>query len=179
MSAEAFSSTFAIESTLKASQWISRLSRPEVNTFIAVAYAPGTSLEKQTIDAGDWVGSATLLGPRTKVEFDLPKSGGPEIGGDEAERKWQMCAVYNNPEHRGKGLAKMLINGAVDFATKEAGVGRRSRVRIIIHHDNLVCSIRMISSVVCVPLRSVTDWCFRQSRNCMMGLDSWMLGMLL
>jgi GNAT superfamily N-acetyltransferase len=28
---------------------------------------------------------------------------------------------YNNPEHRGKGIAKLLINGAVEYAAREAG----------------------------------------------------------
>ena len=138
VSAAAFSSTFAIESTFTASQWISRLQRPEVHTFIAVAYSPNTKPEQQTIDAGDWVGSATLLGPTPKAVYDLPESGGPEVGGDDVESKWQMCAVYNNPEHRGRGIAKLLINGAVEYAAREAGTGRQSRVRIMIHHDNIV-----------------------------------------
>ncbi|TVY46219.1 hypothetical protein LOCC1_G002529 [Lachnellula occidentalis] len=137
VSAAAFSSTFAIESTFTASQWISRLQRPEIHTFIAVAYSPNTKPEQQTIDAGDWIGSATLLGPTPKAVYDIPESGGPEIGGDDVESKWQMCAVYNNPEHRGKGIAKLSINGAIEHSAKEAG-GRQSRVRIMIHHDNIL-----------------------------------------
>lgn len=138
VSASAFSSTFAIESAFAASQWITRLQRPGFNTFIAVAYSPDTNPELQTIDGGDWVGSGTLLGPTPKAIFDLPKSGGPEAEEDDFESKWQMCAVFNAPEHRGKGIAKMLINEAMDFAAREAGEGRQSRVRIIIHHENLV-----------------------------------------
>jgi hypothetical protein len=69
------------------------LQRPEVHTFIAVAYPPNTKHEQQTIDAGDWVGSAMLLGPTPKTVYDIPESGGPEIGGDDVESKWQMCAV--------------------------------------------------------------------------------------
>ncbi|TVY20037.1 hypothetical protein LARI1_G002113 [Lachnellula arida] len=138
VSTAAFSSTFAIESTFTASQWISRLQRPGFHTFIAVAYSPNTKPEQQTIDAGDWVGSATLLGPTPKAVYDLPESGGPEIGGDDVESKWQMLGVYNSPEHRGKGIAKLLINGAIEYAAKEAGVGRQSRVRIMIHQDNIL-----------------------------------------
>jgi len=91
--------------------------------------------KEMSVEKGDWVGCATLLGPRLKGE-----SGSGGIGGDggDVERKWQMCGVYNKPEHRGKGLAKMLIDGAVEFAAREAGMGRRSSVGIIIHHDNLV-----------------------------------------
>ena len=137
VSAAAFSSTFAVESAFTAPQWIGRLKRPQVHTFIAVAYAPSTRPDEQTIDAGDWVGSATLFGPFPKAKYELTESGGPEIGGDDAESKWQMAAVYNSPEHRGKGVAKMLIKGAIDFAAV-AGEGKKTRMRIMIHPNNIV-----------------------------------------
>lgn len=136
VSAAAFSSTFGIESAFTAAQWKARLQRPLVHTFIAVAYAPTTLPEQQTIDAGDWVGSATLLGPFPMSRYFLPESGGPVLGEDDAETKWQMTAVYNNPEHRGKGIAKMLIKGALEFA-EEKGEGKKMRVRIMIHPDNI------------------------------------------
>lgn len=137
VSAAAFSGNFATESTFTAPQWIARLTRRHVHTFIAVAYAPSTKPEEQTIDAGDWVGSATLLGSSPKAKYHLPESGGPEPGDDGMETKWQMTAVYNSPEHRGKGIAKMLINGAIEFA-EAAGEGKKTRMRIMIHPDNIV-----------------------------------------
>ena len=137
VSAAAFSSTFAIESAFTAPQWIARLKRQHVHTFIAVAYAPSTKPEEQTIDAGDWVGSATLLGPSPKHKYYLTESGGPEPGDDDVEGKWQMTAVYNSPEHRGKGIAKMLISGALDFA-EAADIQSQTRVRIMIHPLNVV-----------------------------------------
>ncbi|KAG4443737.1 hypothetical protein IFR05_000826 [Cadophora sp. M221] len=137
VSAPAFSSTFEIESIFTASQWISRLQRPLLHTFVAVAYAANTPSELQTIDAGDWIGSATLLGPFTKDIFTIPESGGPEEGDDEVESKWQMTAVYNSPLHRGKGIAKMLIQSGIEFASQE-GKRRESRVRIMIHPRNLL-----------------------------------------
>ncbi|KAH8797351.1 hypothetical protein F5884DRAFT_848306 [Xylogone sp. PMI_703] len=137
VSAAAFSSTFAAESTFTAQLWADRLKRDQLHTFIAVAYAPSTKPEQQTIDAGAWVGSATLIGPVPKTRYELAESGGPPIGEDDMESKWQMAAVYNSPEHRGKGVAKMLINTAINFAEKE-GKGSRTRVRIIIHPDNIV-----------------------------------------
>ncbi|KAH7364548.1 hypothetical protein BKA65DRAFT_491588 [Rhexocercosporidium sp. MPI-PUGE-AT-0058] len=137
VSAPAFSSTFEIESIFTSSQWISRLQRPLLHTFVAVAYAANTPSELQTIDAGDWIGSATLLGPFTKDDFAIPESGGPEVGADDVESKWQMTAVYNSPVHRGKGIAKMLIQSAMEFASREGG-RRESRVRIMIHPRNVV-----------------------------------------
>ncbi|KAL2064769.1 hypothetical protein VTL71DRAFT_3908 [Oculimacula yallundae] len=152
VSSSAFSSTFAIESLFTSSQWISRLRRPLLHTFVAVAYSPSTlppdsqqqaQNETQTIGRGDWIGSLTLLGPFTSSEFDIPESGysatdseGIEID-DSSESKWQITAVYNSPLHRGQGVAKMLIQAAMDFAEKEGGK-ERTRVRIMIHPSNVV-----------------------------------------
>lgn len=137
VSAPAFSSTFEIESKFTASEWIARLQRPSVHYLIAVAYASDTTPEQHTIDRGDWIGSATLIGPILKETYELPESGGPEIGGDDTETRWQMTAVFNAPQHRGKGLAKVLINGALEFVSKESK-GRASRTRIMIHPRNIV-----------------------------------------
>lgn len=61
------------------------------------------------------------------------------IGSDEVETRWNMAAVFNSPDHRGKGIAKMLINGAFDFAVAQSRRKERStRVRIIIHPNNIV-----------------------------------------
>jgi GNAT superfamily N-acetyltransferase len=113
------------------------LQRYSVHYLIAVAYAPDTRSEQQTIDSGDWVGNATLIGPITKDAYELPESGGPEVGGDDVETRWQMTAVFNTPLHRGKGIAKMLINCALEFAVKESGKDRESRTRIMIHPRNI------------------------------------------
>lgn len=71
VSAAAFSSTFEIESAFTASQWIERLKRPMIHTFVAVAYGQGTAPERQTIDAGDFIGSATLVGPFSKDDYEV------------------------------------------------------------------------------------------------------------
>jgi GNAT superfamily N-acetyltransferase len=115
VSAPAFSSTFEIESGFNAPDWIARLQRPLVHYLIAVAYAADTSLEHQSIDKGDWIGSATLIGPITKAAYTIVESGGPAPEGDDVESRWQMTAVFNAPQHRGKGIAKMLIRGALNF----------------------------------------------------------------
>jgi ribosomal protein S18 acetylase RimI-like enzyme len=133
----AFSSTFDIESAFTAQAWIERLQRPLTHNFIAVAYSPATILEQQTISSGDWIGCVTLLGPIPKATYELSESGGLEIEEDDLETKWQITAVYNKPEHRGKGIAKMLIRSALDFAAKESGEGRRCRARIMIHPSNI------------------------------------------
>jgi ribosomal protein S18 acetylase RimI-like enzyme len=137
-SPSAFSSTYDIESGFTVQDWIERLERPLIHNIIAVAYEPGSESKQQTIDGGDWVGSATLLGPYPKSSYMLCDSGGPEPAGDDVESKWQMTAVYNSPEHRGKGIAKMLIQSAMDFASKEGSIGKQCRTRIMIHPNNIV-----------------------------------------
>lgn len=89
VSPSSFSSTFEIESAFTAAQWIARLQRSLLHTFVAVAYAPGIPPELQTVDAGDWIGSVTLLGPFSREDFEIAESGGPEVGEDEGESKWQ------------------------------------------------------------------------------------------
>lgn len=75
-----------------------------------------------------------MLGPTPKDKYEWPLSGGSEIGSDEQETKWHMTGLYNNPNYRRRGLAKMIITAAVDFAIKEGG--KRSRVRLAISPYN-------------------------------------------
>jgi ribosomal protein S18 acetylase RimI-like enzyme len=131
----AFVATFDQESTFSASYWISRLSSPRVEYFIAVAYAPETPLEQQTIDRGDFVGTATLLGPFPKTEYELPESGGPVAGSDEEELKWQISSVYANPAHRGRGIGKMLVVGPFKYAVEQSK-GKKTRLRAMVHPAN-------------------------------------------
>lgn len=83
------------------------------------------------------IGSATVIGPTAKLLYDLPESGGPEVGSDDMETKWQMTSVYSSPSHRGKGVAKLLILGALDYVEK-VSKGKGTRMRIMIHPDNAV-----------------------------------------
>jgi ribosomal protein S18 acetylase RimI-like enzyme len=136
LASSAFASNFELESTFSASYWISRLSSPNVQCFIAVAYSPNTPLSQQTIDRGDFVGTATLLGPFPKVLYELPLSGGPKTGNDFEELKWQISSVYANPAHRGRGIGKMLVEGPYEYAVQQAE-GRKTRVRAIVHPDNV------------------------------------------
>lgn len=133
----AFGSTFQLESAYPPSLWVSRLKRPNVHTFIAVAYPSSFTEEQQTIYAGDFVGSMVMRGPLPKEKYELLLSEGAEIGSDDEETKWHLTALYNSSEHRRKGIAKMLINSAVDFATQE-GEEKRSRVRLMLHPRNII-----------------------------------------
>lgn len=90
---------------------------------------------------GEWVGSSVFLGPVPKASYQLPEeSGGPELGSDAEESRWQMTALYTSPEHRGKGLAKNIIRTAMAYAKSHtlnaSPSSKRARVRIIIRPGN-------------------------------------------
>ena len=58
----AFGGEFVLEifSEMSYTTWIQRLERPNVHTFIAVAYPEGTTENDKTIDRGNIVGTAVL-----------------------------------------------------------------------------------------------------------------------
>ena len=73
-----------------------------------------------------------MRGPTPTSLYELKESGGPVLGSDDVESKWQMSFLYANPEHRGKGLAKRLIEGGLAYAAANGGEGvSRARVRIM------------------------------------------------
>lgn len=70
-SAQSFGGQLVTEtfSRMPYTQWIERLQRPHVHTFVAVAYPADTLEEDQTIDKGEIVGTAVLSKcPRESVE---------------------------------------------------------------------------------------------------------------
>jgi len=135
----AFGTTFVRESAWNATEWIGRLTRPNMHTFVAVAYDVDLPLEKQTLETGDWIGCGTLIGPTPYETYDIPEGGGPQLGPDSEEDKWHMTFVYNEPLHRRKGVSKRLIQSSLDYTEALAREqGKKSWMRIFIHPSNLV-----------------------------------------
>lgn len=67
-----------------------------------------------------------------------------------------MIALYSSPEHRNKGVARMLIQGAIDSAKKEAAQEGKEkvRIRIFMHPDdstvkNLYDSVGFVEVGLC------------------------------
>lgn len=138
-SASAFGTTFARESAWDATQWVGRITRPGMHTFIAVAYHTDMPTETQSLETGDWIGCGTLVGPTPYETYYLPESGGPDLGPDTEEDKWHMTFVYNEPLHRRKGVSKMLIQASLDYTDGLArDQGKKSWMRIFISPDNLL-----------------------------------------
>ncbi|KAF7877026.1 uncharacterized protein EAF02_008246 [Botrytis sinoallii] len=137
-SPNSFASTFELESLYSASVWLSRFSRPKFHYFLAV-HASSSPTETHTIDTGLLVGSVQLYGPSPASFFTLPLGGAPPPGPDAQELKYQMIALYSSSLHRRKGLAKMLIQGAVESARNQAQVEGKEkvRIRVFLHPENL------------------------------------------
>ncbi|KIM72840.1 hypothetical protein PILCRDRAFT_829552 [Piloderma croceum F 1598] len=153
-SPSAFGSTHEIENAFTTAEWERRVWREGFVVLVCVAKPVCDSgvVELNTITSnnlghleGDWVGIATLLGPISKASYGLPpESGGPEIGSDEEETRWHMTGLYTSPEHRRKGLAKMIINSAMAYArnrtlhsSSPSGKQQNVRLRIMIRPDNI------------------------------------------
>jgi len=81
----------------------------------------------------------TLCGPAPLHTFYLPLSGhtpGPE----HSETRWHMTALYISPAHRGRGLAKKLIDTSMKFAQEYSatlGPEVRARLRLVVDPDNV------------------------------------------
>ncbi|APA13514.1 predicted protein [Sclerotinia sclerotiorum 1980 UF-70] len=165
-SPESFASTFEKEYQFSSSTWLTRLSRPKFHYFIATAHShsPSTPLSSQTLETGVFVGSVQLFGPHPSSFFTLPLSGAPPPLPDTEESKYQMTALYSSPSHRGKGLAKMLIQEGVETAKQEAkekGI-EKVRVRIFIGRGNLTVrklylSVGFVETGLCTLAEAVVQ----------------------
>ncbi|KAF5870885.1 putative gnat family protein [Botrytis fragariae] len=139
-SPSSFASTFELESLYSSSVWLSRFSRPKFHYFLAVAHSPSSPPETHTIGTGLLVGSVQLYGPSLASFFTLPLGGAPPPEPDAQELKYQMIALYSSSLHRRKGLAKLLIQGAIESARKQAQrEGKEKvRIRVFLHPENLI-----------------------------------------
>ena len=154
-SPHAFGSSHAIESAFTTAEWEKRVWRMGFTALVCVAepVCDGDGYEQRTTSdglgdlEGEWVGTATLLGPISKASYELPpEAGGPEIGSDEQETRWHMTGLYIAPDHRGSGLAKMIIGFAAAFAKDHtlslyrslpsAGRPKNIRLRLMTRPDN-------------------------------------------
>ncbi|KAJ7162921.1 hypothetical protein C8R46DRAFT_1352758 [Mycena filopes] len=134
-SPQAFASTHAIESKFTPDAWRAVIWRPDAVVLVCVARPADSAGDGGSgLDSGDWVASAILRGPFTAQEYVLNGAAPPA---DDAETRWQMTAVFASATHRGRGLAKMLIQAGKDYSLAQtAGPAGKTRLRVLIHPDN-------------------------------------------
>lgn len=113
---ESFGMHYSTDGAFSAQDYISRLSRPTVNIFIVVAHPTELSEAEMTIEKGAWVGMVTQIGPTPKSEYWLSLSGCEEPLSDSEEAKFHHTGTWIDSAHRGKGLSKLVIRAALDWA---------------------------------------------------------------
>ncbi|KAK3045265.1 hypothetical protein LTS18_014159 [Coniosporium uncinatum] len=146
-SPNSFAAAYADEVTLPLLAWTRRLEQTGKEIFICKATPMNRSPTANDNDGdldllllGEWIGMFTLCGPTPLSGFYLPLSGhtpGPEA----SETRWHMTALYTSPAHRGRGLAKKLIDASMRFARDYSGsLGPevRTRLRLVVHPNNVV-----------------------------------------
>ncbi len=117
-----FLSQHAIESALPLSVWHKRLSNPETTILACVATTTTTGNnvdDETTLLEGQWVGFAAVRGPMKYSDYyvtpdmNLPIPENPHV-----EARWHVYDLYTLPAHRGRGLAKLLVNACIDTAVQ-------------------------------------------------------------
>lgn len=135
-----FGMAYETEAAFTVSDWTRRLTRPNVHIFICVAHSEASSPSLPiSILHGAWVGMVTQIGPTPRSIYELPHSGAPEPLDDAYETHWHHTGTWIDPAHRGRGVAKQLIETAVAYATESNGVDgvRQARIRLFTGPDNM------------------------------------------
>ncbi|KAF2188602.1 hypothetical protein K469DRAFT_703188 [Zopfia rhizophila CBS 207.26] len=119
------------------SLWQQRLAAPSTALIcVSTSNPPGPSdSDEDMLMKEDWVGMATLRGSLPYSTFHLPESGQPIPDDPDRETRWHLCNLYTSQAHRGRGLAKKLVNAILASARGqtrrlEGGQGMKARVRL-------------------------------------------------
>ena len=146
-----FLAQYAVESALPLEVWTNRLSR-EVTILICVATNQDSVIndsaildDETALIEGEWVGFAAIRGPMKYEDYyvnpdmNLQTPENPSV-----ETRWHVYDLYTLPAHRGRGLAKQLINKcnatAVEY-TKALSISsdksfKQSRIRLFMNPKN-------------------------------------------
>lgn len=107
--------------------------------FICVAHPAALPAAQHAIEHGEWIGMVTQLGPTPKAAYWLPDAGAPEPADDATETKWHQTATWIDPAHRGRGVAKLLIEAGVAHARESLrGTVEQARLRAFTGPNNAV-----------------------------------------
>ncbi|KAJ7510172.1 hypothetical protein B0H11DRAFT_1958010 [Mycena galericulata] len=117
---EAFGSTFEGESTNTRAKWRARIDTKERFTIIA------RLLTGENDPHEEWIGTASILTPELVGQGDSEVS--PHV----------LVGMWVHPEHRRKGLAKKLIEVAIEYvrARTEGMRDERRLLMLEVHNSN-------------------------------------------
>ncbi|KAJ3493231.1 hypothetical protein NLG97_g4864 [Lecanicillium saksenae] len=129
-SPSSFASTYETEAAFTSTDWETRLSAADKQTFICVATSQGTQ------QVSEWVGQVTLRGPMSRADFALaPEAGQLAVNCDDEER-WQLLGLFLLPDHRGGGRGKQLCQAALEYLGSYLPSPFQVHVRLMIKPDN-------------------------------------------
>ncbi|KIK69904.1 hypothetical protein GYMLUDRAFT_53041 [Collybiopsis luxurians FD-317 M1] len=117
---ECYSSTVEQELAFSVDQWRERIDNTDRVTFIATTAASSSSVPALDDDSATWVGIVTLLTPEfLEKESDNLPAKFRKFG------KWSgsshiLVSMWVHPEHRRRGVGKVLMDAAVEWAKKDA-----------------------------------------------------------
>lgn len=114
--------------------WQQRLAAP-ATVLICVANSDESSsvTMEDVLLSGEWVGMATIRGSLPYSTFHIPDSGQPVPSDPDLETRWHLCNLYTLQAHRGRGLAKKLVNASIEAARDQTGAldgGDKLKARI-------------------------------------------------
>ncbi|KAL1967367.1 hypothetical protein VTN77DRAFT_3151 [Rasamsonia byssochlamydoides] len=136
LSPTSFSSTYKLEAAFTDPDWVSRLARDGIETFVCAAHDQSHGSNQNQVN---WVAQVTLRGPLSAEDFILPPaSGHPTPRLDAEEERWQMLSLFVLPSHRGKGIGKALCREALRYLTSYQPHPTQVRVRLMIKPENHV-----------------------------------------
>lgn len=117
--AASFLSKYAVESALVPSVWHRRFSNTQtmILACISISNPTADSDPETNLIENEWVGFAAVRGPMEYADYYVtPDMGLPIPGTPENETRWHVYDLYTLPQHRGKGLARRLVNECIAIA---------------------------------------------------------------
>lgn len=146
-----FLSQHAVESKLPLEVWSSRLSRDATilicvaTDHISTVNGSAASDDEAALIEGEWVGFAAIRGPMKNEEYYVTPDMNLQMPEDPStEARWHVYDLYTLPAHRGRGLAKQLVNAcnatAVEY-TKALSLRsdnslKQARIRLFMNPKN-------------------------------------------
>ena len=128
-----FGSTYEREAAFTREIWRERLESPLKRTFIA-RYSPknvlSTSEDLEPERSSEWIGGLVIMAPGA-VSIAIPHT--------DPKTSFLMFGMWVHPDHRGKGVGRMLLEGASGWAREYAKTNAMDEFDVVleVYRNNL------------------------------------------
>lgn len=115
-----FLAQYSVESALPISVWTKRISS-ETTILICVVTNKESALldDESALIECEWAGFAAIRGPMEYEDYySSPDMGLQMPSNPSEETRWHIYDLYTLPVHRGRNLAKRLINSCIEIAVE-------------------------------------------------------------